>query len=280
MSELRTRLRNGFASLPRKQQDVARLLADDDTFVSFASISTVAARAGVDKATVVRTCQRLGFAGWTELQAALRRSVAARPTLAERVARLSGDEADVVAGVAGQTIGNLEQTFEDLDRDAFDELVSRLAGAQLAVVAGGGASEAAALYLTSSLQVIGHRAQLVTGAIDGAPVLAGLGPEDLVLAISAWRYLKSTLELLAWARDHGIPTGCITDSAVAPGALEADVTLVASTRSAGPRISLTATVGLIEALIAAVALADHERSVAASERVDELYRRRVVTGES
>jgi DNA-binding MurR/RpiR family transcriptional regulator len=272
MARLADLLGERFSGLPVKQQAVARLLAEDPAFVAFASAADVAERAGVDTATVVRTCQNLGYSGWRELLAEVKRAVAARPTFDERVAALAqpdGDLTDRIFAIAG---GNVEATLRDLDREAFAAAAATLSGAGTVVVAAGGVSTGVGQFLTSSLQIIGVRALLTTGASDAAPALALLGDGDAVVALSMWRYLRTTVQTLEHAKTAvGAATVAITDSSVSPAALIADHTLVVRTDTIGPRMSMTGLTALVEALVARVALADAPRSRTATSIASALY---------
>lgn len=265
-------LQRHFGALSRKQQAVARVLAEDPTFVSFASVAELAARADVDPATVVRTCQRLGYAGWTDLQAQVRRDLSRRRTFAERVSGLddSGDE-DLVHRIFAAALGNVSETLEELDRDALDAAARAIAGAGSTLVAASGVSHGPGLFLMSSLQLLGRPASLSTGAPDAGPALGALKPQDVVVAISVWRYLRSTIEVLELARELGATTVTVTDSDLSPAASIADHVLVARTVTAGPRLGLAGIVTMLEALVAQVAAQDPEAAVAATARADRLY---------
>ncbi|HEX6967727.1 MAG TPA: MurR/RpiR family transcriptional regulator [Micromonosporaceae bacterium] len=266
------RIRRRFTSLPAKQKSVARILADDPETVAMASVSEVARRAGVDAATVVRTCQNLGYSGWRELLADVRVNVTRQRTFAERVAELGGQDESIVNRIRDNALRNIDETFEGLDHESFDEVARVLSEAGLVLVAAGGVSTGVGEFLTSSLRTIGVRSALVTCVSDAAPALAPLGPGDVVLGISMWRYLRTTIHTLRHARQAlGARTVAITDSAVSPAARVSDHTLVARTLSIGPSLSMTGVLALAEALVARIALLQPQRSRAAAAVASDLY---------
>lgn len=272
VSKLTQVLNEGFARLPAKQQAVARVLAQEPSFIAFLSAAEVAARAGVDTATVVRTCQSLGYSGWRELLEEVQASVAARPTFAERVATLGEPDGDLTSRIFDVAQSNVRQTSRALDRAAFDATTSAIADAGLVVVAAGGVSAGAGEFLASSLRIIGIPAVLTCGAGDAAPALALLRHGDVVVGVSMWRYLRSTVQTIRHAAHMtGVTTIAITDSTVSPAALLASHTLVAQTETAGPRLGLTGVVALVEALVTRVALLNPARSKAAAEVASGLY---------
>lgn len=261
-----------FASLAPKQQLVARRVLEDPVFVTFASAAELAERAGVDAATVVRTCQALGYTGWRQLQEAARDGQATRDTFADRVAALEApDDGDVAGRVFATALDNVSRTFGDLDRTALDGAVAAVAGAGSVLVVGGGVVQGPALFLTSSLQLLGCRATLATTAPDAGPALGALAAGDAVIGLSVWRYLRSTTRTLELATDAGLATIAITDSALSSAGLVAEHVLVARTSTVGPRLGLAGIVTLAEAVVAGVALADPERAIAATRRADALY---------
>lgn len=261
-----------FASLAPKQQAVARCVLEDPVFTTFASAGDLAERAGVDAATVVRTCQSLGYTGWRQLQEAVRRGEATRGTFADRVAALDEpDEGDLAGRVFATALDNVSGTFADLDRAVLHGVVAAVADAGSILVVGGGVAHGPALFLASSLQLLGRRTLHATTAPDAGPALGALGPGDTVIGFSVWRYLRSTTKILELARDAGLGTVAITDSPLSPAALVADHVLVPRTATVGPRLGLAGITTLAEVIVAGVAVADPERAVAATRRADAVY---------
>jgi RpiR family transcriptional regulator, carbohydrate utilization regulator len=233
---LTSRLQRQFAQLSPKQQAVARVLVADPTFVAFASVAELAERADVDPATVVRTCQSLGYRGWTELQDVVREDLSRRPTFADRVQGLEASNSHLVDRVFAASMQNVTETVEGLDHDAFHAAARALGGAEGVLIVAGGVSQGPGQFLASSLQILGHRATLITGVADGGAALGAIRPGDAVLALSVWRYLRSTIQLLERANDAGATTIAVTDSLVSAAATVADHALVARTVTAGPRL--------------------------------------------
>jgi RpiR family transcriptional regulator, carbohydrate utilization regulator len=269
---LTSRVTERFDSLPPKQQTIARLLIDDPALVAFASAGEVADRAGADAATVVRTCQALGYEGWRHAQQEVREGFARRRTFAERTELLdsAGDE-DIVSRVFGTAISNVSETLEEIDRDALDFVAQRAIAAPMVLVVAGGVSEGPGRFLASSLQILGYRAVSVSGVADAGAALGCLHADDLVIAISVWRYLRATVQVLESAREIGTGTVAISDSKLSPAALAADNTLIAYTHTSGPRLGIAGITTLIEALVAHMVSLDPKRAREATARADALY---------
>lgn len=271
MTDLTNQLQQHLPELSVKQRAVAHLLGADPTFVAFASVAEVAARTEVDPATVVRTCQRLGYQGWTQLQAGVRQELKGRPTFAERLDELGQRHGDHVGPVFATAIDNVTATLEVLDAGGLDAVARALAQAAGVLIAAGGVSQGPGLFLTSSLQLVGRRAHLVSGAAAAGPALSTLRPGDVVVGLSVWRYLRTTVQVLEQASQVGAVTVAITDSSLAPAAAIADHVLVTRTASVGPRLGLAGMITLLEALVAQVAAQDSDAAIEGAARADRLY---------
>jgi RpiR family transcriptional regulator, carbohydrate utilization regulator len=278
--QLRKRLATHFSSLSAKQQVVARSLADEPEAIVYSSVEAFGRRIDVDAATVVRTCQKLGFRGWSDLRDEVRRSLESRQTFAERAETLTSDSDDAVARIFEIAAANVTRTYEDLAPEALEAVSATLAGANTVGVVADGVSQGAGQFLSTSLQIVGLRSIHVAGSGQAGTMLASLRSDDVLVAISVWRYLRSTVQAAEIARERGLHVIAITDSHVAPVALTADHVLVARTASGGPRLSLAGIMGLIEALVACVAAADPERTREATQQANRLYHDgNVVAGE-
>jgi len=269
---LADRIKAKFASLPLKQQAVARILADKPSSVALSSVNDLARSAGVDAATVVRTCQSLGYSGWRELLAHVKGDLARQRTFADRVLELGSEGGNLTARIYENARRNVDETFQGLDEAALDRTAAVLSTAESVVVVAGGASRGAGEYLRSSMQIIGLRAHLVSGVSDAAGSLATLGPDDVVMGISMWRYLRPTVRIMRYAKEAlGANTAVLTDNPVSSATQFADHVLMARTFTVGPRLSLTGAIALVEALVAKTALQNPKRSQAAAGVASDFY---------
>src|SRR5262249_32836284 len=119
--DVAARIRGHLDQLSANDRRIARQLLDHYAEAPFETADSLARKAGVSKAAVVRFSVRVGFPGFTELHDALR---------AEAVARLSTPAAastgggDVVAAVAGRATADLASTVAGLDRAEFAAAVA------------------------------------------------------------------------------------------------------------------------------------------------------------
>lgn len=277
-NDLESRIMATFDTLSPKQRAAARLILSNRYFASFASASEIGEEIDSSAATVVRLCQALGYDGLPALQEAIRQELPSYLTAVERLQNRSSatlEDGLIPQQVFQTDIINLQRTADMLSGPTFDEAVGALAAARDILVVGSGATAATARFFAHSLQVIGlHAEPLLDGDIMLSVKLAHLTAGDVVVGMSMWRYVRSTLEAMAQARARGARTIAITDSVVSPLARQADHAFEVATIGIAHNLSLTALMALLNALIAGVSLRDTARTAASLMRVDhELYAR-------
>lgn len=273
---LEARITAALARFSPKQKQLARFMLDDRYLVSFASASQVGEKVGASAATVVRFAQSLGYAGFSELQAAIREELPTYLTAVERIekslaAHPSPD--NIPQQVFHTDIKNIERTANSLSMPQLDAAVDEIVQASRILVVGCGLSAAPALFLTHSLKVIGFSAQMDSDAgISLATDMAQLRPDTLVIAIDLWRYARSTMEAVHAARRRGARVIAITDTIVSPLAQIADYAFEVATDGTAHSLSPTAVISLLNVFIAALSYRVPEKVMESLRQVDAAYR--------
>lgn len=265
-----------FDSLSPKQRKLARFILESEEVVAFASADELAERVGTSAATVVRFARSLGYEGYPDLQSAVRSHFpqfrTAAEKLAERVAN-GGLRDGLQERVAQVSIDNVRQTIDRAHPDDVDQIIELLSQAERIRIFAGGISSAAAVLAEYAFSMLGFSARAFTDAgIRPLLELSHLGERDVVIGISIWRYIRSTVAMARMAHQAGVPCIALTDSAVAPITRYASHVLVADTEGAAHGRSLGGIFALIDLLSAAIASRQPERSMAAIRRVDQTYR--------
>ncbi len=275
---LESRIARHFDALTPKQQVLARLILDNRYMASFASAAEIGETVDASAATVVRFCQALGYQGLPDLQAAIRAELPTYLTAIERMAQpqsAASPNGTLLQRTFRTDIRNLERTLDALASAPLRQAVDALAAAREVVVIAGGIVTAPAVFFTYSLRVIGlHARAVLDGDVAQVVSMAGVTAEDVVVGIGIWRYLVSTVDALVWVKQTGARTLAITDSIVSPLARQADWALEAATEGVAHSQSMTATMALLNTLIAEVALRDPERTRLALLRVDTQFKER------
>jgi DNA-binding MurR/RpiR family transcriptional regulator len=272
--DLTSRVRAAFPGLSQKQARLARYLLEEEWEVAFSSAAQIGARVGVNAATVVRFAQALGYQGFTGLQEEIRARLPRFVRSAERI-RAEATRPNSPAAVRGRELAlqicNLERTAELIAPEAFDQAVERIVTARRVVLSGAGLAASVAGHLGHTLKKIGvDTREASQGGIQLALELAGCRERDLFIAIGFLRYVRDTVEGLNQAVRLGIPALAITDNCLSPLARRANQTLIVAAEGL-QGTSIVAAIALADALVAAAALRQPQRSMRALERSDALY---------
>jgi DNA-binding MurR/RpiR family transcriptional regulator len=187
--------------------------------VAFRSTIEIAELTGVSQPTVTRLATALGFAGFPEFRAALREVVLSGPPASPRTG----------ASAVDQEIGNLESLKRVLDGDPMRDAVRLLAGTTPLGVIGLRASAALAQYFGYFGRRLLPAVTVCTDAstVDDAVLQLSHQGATAVLAFAMPRYPAGTVAAIRLARQLGLATVVVADTALAPFAPEADVLLAA-----------------------------------------------------
>jgi DNA-binding MurR/RpiR family transcriptional regulator len=241
-----------FASLSPSLQAAARFVVDHPSEVVTVSMRTLAERAGVQPASLVRLAQQLGFGGWPELKDAyvhdLGLDTPGYGARARTLAARSGD-ARLPAELFSAQRGNLEAT-EAAAGPALREAAKLLKRARAVHVAGFRASFPIAYALVYGYRLFRSGVQLVDGHAAGLEMqLRAVDKADALVAISFAPYSREALLACEAARGAGARLVALTDSRASPLALAADVVVPFSAASPSFFPSIAAAVAVVEALL-------------------------------
>ncbi|MGO8958731.1 MAG: MurR/RpiR family transcriptional regulator [Streptosporangiaceae bacterium] len=279
-SDLQDRVRMLLPGMTPKRRRLARLFLDEPFSVAFLSAEEVGRRAGADPATVVRFSRTLGYDGFADLKRVLQARVPQFMTATEKL-RLAVDE-DVspstgLRRVFLQDIANIEATARMNSEEDLLAAVRLISKARATVVLAAGVSSSVARTLTHLLRLMGYPVIHADTGVAAAAEIARLDGADALVAISLWRYVKSTQKLFNQAKLRGVPTLSISDSRAAPIAQDADVALTAATETAELSHSLVGLMSLVNGIATALALENPKATLERLAAVDQIYRDADVT---
>lgn len=236
--------------------------------VAFGTVAELATASGSGAATVVRLSTKLGYDGFTALQAAVQAELAAqlRPA-AERIREPAG------AGLATRhqqlEVANVLASLGAVSSETLAVVVDHLADRQARIfVLSGDASRGVALQFVGDLGSLRDDVAL----IDGNPIAvrrqaALLRAGDVLVALDLRRYERWVVDVAQAARAAGVWSVALTDSVLSPLAQAADATVVLAAAGSGPFDSHTGTLAVFDLFVSAVA--DRLRAHA-TERLDRL----------
>ncbi len=272
------RMRAGFAGLTRAERQLANAMLANYPLLGLDSITAVAAAAGVSAPSVVRMARKLGYAGFPEMQAALRGELEA--TISGPIAkhdRWAGraPDAHILNRFAGQVEENLRQTLAQLSPETFNAVADLLSDRNRAIhIAGGRITRSLAEYFFTHMQMIRGGVTLLAASANVWPhYLIDMKPGDVLVAFDVRRYQQEMLKLAEMARGRGAVLVLFTDQWGSPVARLAAHAFHARIEAPSAWDSSVVTLFILEALIAAVQDADWEETRERMKTLDELFDR-------
>ncbi len=237
------------AIMPRlrpAELQIGRVVLDDPPFAVSATVTTLAERAEVSQASVVRFAKSLGFAGYPAFRVELAQEVSRRAVELERSNIAEGElnpsdsPAEMVAKVAFHEARTIEQTGRMLDLDALERIATSIAESERVVTFGVGASGLAAADLAQKLQRIGI---MCLSSHDTHVQLVHAALADARTTAIAFSFSGGTIDVLRAvevAARAGAFTVAITNDAESPLASAASATLRTPAREATLRAAALA----------------------------------------
>lgn len=257
--DILSRITADFTSLRDAEKKVAELIFADIDFVTEASISEVAVRAGVSDASVTRFARAVGCNNVRDLKTRLTRSLAAGRRFIQEAAPEDGPA--VVYEIATQTLAVNRELMVQADiAGAVDRLDS---ARQILVFGAGGGSSMLAQELQFRLVRLGYAICAYPQALLPRMVASTLDPEDVVVVLSVTGYTPEMVESARIAHQYSAQVVAIT-ALGSPLAEHADVTLPIAARETDfiyhPSASRYAMLAAIDVLALELALRHRERS--------------------
>ncbi len=254
---------------------VAHCIAQNPAAALASSATALAARAKTSDATVIRTVQTLGYAGFAELK----RDLAASIDRSDGTATPADNMRLTLAELHGAALHAIDTVLDAHEpalatlrsasfRDHLGRALPILHDAARIAVFGIGPSAALARYVALLLGRSGRSARcLDASGIMLADQMLDLQRGDAVLAMAYGRPYREALGLLAHARELGIPFVLITEKAGGPLATVADALLVVPRGRTGHVALHAGTMLALEIIVLSLAASDQNRAL---ERLDRL----------
>lgn len=243
--------------LTRAERQLAHAIQDNYPISGLVSITALAEAAGVSSPTVVRLVQKLGFSGYAEFQADLRRELEEK--ISNPIAKrdrwaVNAPEKHVLNSFTDAVVANIGQSLAAVHPETFDQVRDLLADTRRRVfVVGGRITRTLADYLFLHLQIIRPEVVHLQAISNAWPhYLLDIQEGDVVVIFDVRRYENSILRLAELAREKGAAIVLFTDQWRSPVDKTADHCFSARISVPSAWDSSIATLLLIEALIAAV----------------------------
>lgn len=257
-----------YDSLKKAEKKAADLLLTEPDFFANASIVEAAAKAGCSEATLFRLTKKMGYPGYPELKADL--AEGREPPGTALYNLMEGDEPErVVAKVFQASIQALQDTLNVLDRHEYQKAVEAICNARKMVFYGVGDAAAVALSGYQKFLRAGMDVQMPADFDLQLMSVSRMARGDVLIAISHTGKTKTVLDVVKYARLHGVTVVSITNFPVSPLTKNSDIILLTAAfdeHAKGEVISKRVTeLCILESLFANVLLKNKDRCGASLE---------------
>jgi DNA-binding MurR/RpiR family transcriptional regulator len=239
-------------ALPPAERRVVRALLAVYPAAGLGTAASLAGEAATSTATVVRLAQKLGYAGFPELQEALRQELAGRGAgPLERLDAAVGPGPGLLPSVAAALGAVAASVAVTVPQAEMDVAVALLADTSRRVALSGG-------RVSHSLaEILGLHLERLRGGVTVLPrdrvrrlaTTFDLGPRDVVLVLDLRRYEAASVELATRARERRARLVVVTDTLLSPATRHAAAVLPVAVDSPSPLDSLVAALALVEVLV-------------------------------
>lgn len=210
------RLNGQFDRLTRAERQLAASLLENYPVSGLGSITTVAQNAKVSTPTVARMVQKLGYKGFPQFQAELRKEL--QEKISNPIAKHENwadkaPQGHILNRFTDAVIGNIRQSLGQIEPEEFDSACLLLAGARRHVyVVGGRITRALADYFFLHMQVLRADVTQIQSISNAWPhYLLDMKAGDVVVIFDVRRYENSTLKLAEMAAERGAKIILFTD---------------------------------------------------------------------
>lgn len=249
-------------TLTPTEQRIARAVLQDPTRLAFGTVADLARQARTSGPSVVRFAAKLGFAGYSELQAWVQAGVSRQlSTPSQRIRHR-----DSHAGVRASIEQAIAAAFQTLDPPRLASLAAPLAAARHVWVLSGETSMAGAHVLYSGLSMLRPRVHLVFEHSIGRD-LCGAAAGDAAAVLDFARYRRTPMLAARALVDAGVGLIAITDGPLSPLASLTKNWCALNIPAVGPFDSSLPAVLAAELIVARVA---EDLGDAGRERIDRL----------
>jgi len=270
---IQTNIQSHLDSYPPSMRRVADAILSRPQIVLELTISQLAQTCDTSETSVVRFCRTLGFTGYSPFKLQMAAELAAEVAHGGGEGPYGSDIlptdtlAEMVAKVSASERFGIQETAENLDLAALQQVIDGILVAGRVVAFGVGASNASAQDLAHKLARIGRVARSEYDAHDALVSSALLHPGDVAIGFSHSGRTREAIELLKVARAAGAATVAVTNVGGSPLTAHADVTLRTAVREttfrSGAMASRIAQLTLVDYIFVGVARADYDNSIRA-----------------
>ncbi|WP_300379124.1 MurR/RpiR family transcriptional regulator [Henriciella sp.] len=265
VTNITNRIRVRYDSFGPRTRELADYVMENPLQVAGLSITQLAETTGISEGSIINFCRQLGLKGFQQLKLSLAQEVV-QPVQFIHEDLQQGDDTQTICKKmfhAGEQA--LRDTVSVLDPDAVAAAVDVIRSAKRIEVYGIGSSAPIAEDAQYRMLRIGLEAKVVVDSHIQAISASQTDSDVVVLTISHSGATHETLAATRLAKEAGAKVIVITNFASSPIQAYADIKLFTMSRETKFRTeamtSRIAQLCIMDTLIAALALRDHDRSI-------------------
>jgi DNA-binding MurR/RpiR family transcriptional regulator len=259
------RVRTIRATLPPAARRIAEYIAANPAEIVHMSVTDLADRAGASEGSVVALSRQLGAKGFHHLKIALARDLVQPVHMIHEDLTRDDDVATIIEKIFLSNMQALHDTLKILDRAAVARAVELILAAESVELYGIGSSAPIAEDAHYRMLRIGINCKVVTDSHIQTISASLTGPKVVVITVSHSGSTHETVAATRLAHEAGARTICITNYGKSPIQSYADVVLYTMARETEFRTeamtSRIAQLGIVDALIACLAIASYDKAV-------------------
>ena len=257
----RDKIQAKYDSLSPRFRTLADFILENTLDVGFLTATELARRVNVDPATVVRFSQELGYSGYRELSREIKQYINQQLALRYQKGVV---EAEGLTKKVAMMMDELSDRVLEMKADAEQvaEVARKLHAAQRIFVTSVPEGQGIAELWSTHLNLLGLDAYAVrSDPSQAALLLRKITPEDVLVVISIGLGPETDLgHLLIAVQEHGALTVSITTSPTLLPARQADLNLVAPSKTTADYPSFDTLMALLSLLWQAIIALDQEKA--------------------
>lgn len=216
------------ATLKSAERKAADFILDFPDEVKDITIVDFAQRAGCSEATIVRLCKRLGYRGFPELKGdfAGNREHPDDDALEYQGISRRDNPTDVMQKVIDATVGALRDTYNIIDKQAYEQALNALLEAPTILFCGVGDAALVAMEAYQRFVRVGQSCCTSEDPDLQLIMASHLGKGDVVIAVSHSGKSRTVLNAVKLAREAGATVVAVTNFPVSPLTKNSDIVLL------------------------------------------------------
>jgi DNA-binding MurR/RpiR family transcriptional regulator len=270
------RIRSKFERLTRAERQLANAILENYPVSGLGSITAIAETSNVSTPTVVRMAKKLGFAGFPQLQAALRSELEATlssPITKHNLWAENAPDTHILNRFADAVMENMRQTLRQIEPEAFNAVAQLLSDPNRAIHAvGGRITRSLADYFFTHMQVIRSGVNLVASNANTWPhYVLNMNEGDVLVVFDIRRYEHDILRLVEMAAQKGVMVVLFTDQWGSPAAKYAAHSFHSRIEAPSAWDSSVVTMFIVEAVISAVETLTWDETKVRMKTLEDLF---------